>query len=146
MAMFPMGEAVNNPLKISAKKLKDGYIEAWVGFPLSSIGKFVPNDGSVQFAPASDTQIDITVNLTDDLAESDYDTLRNMVDDWKSKLPLNESRKNRREEREISDEVPRITRISDIMGRVLSFPLESKSPMEAWEFLRQLRQQIAAMY
>jgi len=37
MTTFPIGEAINTPLKISAKKLKDGYVEAWVGFPVTSI-------------------------------------------------------------------------------------------------------------
>ena len=55
-------------------------------------------------------------------------------------------KKQKREDREVAEIAPRITRMSDVLGRILSFPLESKSPMEAWEFLRQLRQQVAAMF
>lgn len=146
MTMFPTGEAVNSPLKVSAKKLKDGYIEAWVGFPVSSLEKYVPNDGSVQFQPVSDTQIDVVVKLTDDLMETDFESFRKLVDDWKGTLPLNDGKKQRREEREVSEAEPRIMRISDVLGQLLSFPLESKSPMEAWEFLRVIRQKIVAMY
>jgi len=68
------------------------------------------------------------------------------VDAWKESLPMNDGKVRKRESHEIAEAVPRITRISDIIGRVLSFPLESKSPMEAYEFLRSLRQQIAAMF
>ena len=49
MTKFPIGEAINKPMNVTAKKLKDGYIHAFVGFPVTSIGKYVPNDGSVTF-------------------------------------------------------------------------------------------------
>lgn len=52
MSVFPFGEALNKPLHITAKRLKDGYIDAWVGFPATSIGKYIPNDGSVEFLGA----------------------------------------------------------------------------------------------
>ena len=83
MTTFPFGEAVNKPLRISSKRLKDGYIEAWVGFPVSSLGKYVPNDGSVKFNPVSDTQIDVSIELSDDLMDATYDEIRQFVDAWK---------------------------------------------------------------
>ena len=64
MTKYPIGEALNKPMAVTAKKLKDGYIHAFVGFPATSIGKYVPNDGSISFTPVSDTQIDVTLNLT----------------------------------------------------------------------------------
>jgi len=146
MSTFPMGEAVNSPLRISAKKLKDGYIETWVGFPVTSLGKYVPDDGSVEFSPVSDTQIDIKISLPEDLASADYEAIRAHVDDWKGQLPLNDGGRNKREERKVAEAAPRIMRISDVLGRILAFPLESKSPLDAWEFLRNLRQQVAEMY
>lgn len=146
MTTFPFGEALNKPLRISAKRLKDGYIEAWVGFPVSSLGKYVPNDGSVTFNPVNDTQIDVSIELSDDLKDATYEDIRQYVDSWKESLPMNDGKVRKRESHEIAEAAPRITRISDIIGRVLSFPLESKSPMEAYEFLRSLRQQIAAMF
>ena len=146
MTTFPFGESVNKALRVSAKRLKDGYIEAWVGFPVSSLGKYVPNDGSVEFNPVSDTQVDVTIALPAEFADADFDSLRGAVDEWKEALPLNEGKKQKREDREVAEIAPRITRMSDVLGRILSFPLESKSPMEAWEFLRQLRQQVAAMF
>ena len=32
-------------------ELKDGYIDAFIGFPLTSLDKYIPNDGSVTFVP-----------------------------------------------------------------------------------------------
>lgn len=146
MSMFPVGEAANNPLRVSAKKLKDGYIEAWVGFPVTSLGKFIPDDGSVVFTPVSDNQIDVTVSLPEELLSEDSDTIRALVDEWKGQQPLNDGKKQKREEREVADVAPKVTRISDVLGRILSFPLESKSPMEAYDFLRILRQQVAGLF
>lgn len=146
MSQFPIGEAVNSPLRISAKKLKDGYIKTWVGFPVTSLGKYVPDNGEVVFSPVSDTQIDVTISLPEEYQNADYEALRNAVDEWKAQLPLNDDRRRKRDEREVSEAAPRVMRISDVLGRILSFPLESKSPIEAYDFLRDLRQKVVEMF
>ncbi len=146
MTKFPMGEAQKKPLNISAKRLKDNYIEAWVGFPLTSLGKYIPNDGTVTFNPINDNQIDITIPLSEEYTSVDPEIFRKHIDEWKESLPMNEQKKTKREDREVTEVAPKITRMSDVLGRIVSFPLESKSPIEAWEFLRQLRQQVAAMF
>ena len=52
----------------------------------------------------------------------------------------------RRRDREITEQRPRITRITDIINHVLAFPLEDKSPMDAYNFLRDLRRDIVAIF
>lgn len=147
MSVFPFGEAQNKPLHITAKKLKDGYIDAWVGFPATSIGKFVPSDGSVDFQPVSDTQIDVRIELPAEIGEVSFENLNQLKEEWKSSLQLNDNgRRQKREDRDVQEAAPRVLRFSEIANLVISFPLESKSPIEAWEFLRKLRRQIAAMY
>jgi len=147
MSAFPFGEALNKPLHITAKKLKDGYIDAWIGFPATSIGKFIPNDGSVDFNPVSDLQIDVKIEIPAEIGEVSYDNLNRMKEEWKASLQINDSnKKQRREDREVLDAVPKVARFSEIANLVISFPLESKSPIEAWEFLRQLRRQVASMF
>ena len=145
MSTYPVGEAVNTPLRISAKRLKNDYIEAWVGFPVTSLGKYIPDDDSVIFIPVNDNQIDVVVPLPDEIAGLDCEAIRRMVDEWKGQLPLTEGKKQKHEEREVSEAAQRVFRITDILGVILSFPLESRSPLEAFEFLRKLRQQVAGM-
>ena len=145
IAMMPFSENIKN-INIIAKKHKDGYIDAFIGFPLTSLDKYIPNDGSVTFVPISDTMIDVMITPTDDILASDFDTIRKSVDDWKQTLPLKAEKPERRENREASEAQPRITRISDVINQVLAFPLESKSPMEAYDFLRQLRKEVVALY
>ena len=147
MSTFPIGEAVNKPLHITAKRMKDGYIDAWVGFPSASITKFIPNDGSIDFLPISDTQIDVRIEIPAEIGEVSFENLNRMKEEWKSTLQLNDNgRKQRREDKEVLETAPKIMRFSEIANVILSYPIEAKSPMEAWEFLRQLRRQIAVLF
>lgn len=142
---MPFSEAIKN-ISIIAKRLRDGYIDAFIGFPLTSLNKYIPNDGSVTFKPISDTQIDVVIVPTDDIQAATFEEIRSTVDEWKQTLNIKDSKTDRRTDRDVSEQRPRITRISDIIGRVLSFPLEDKSPMDAYNFLRELRRDIAAIF
>lgn len=147
MSVFPFGEALNKPLHITAKRLKDGYVDAWVGFPATSMSKFIPNDGSIDFKPISDMQIDVAIELPAEIGEVSFENLNQMKEEWKSSLQINENtKKQRREDREVRDAMPKVLRFSEIANLIISFPLESKSPIEAWEFLRQLRKDVALMF
>ena len=146
MSVFPFGEAVEKPLKVLAKKLKDGYIDAFVGFPASSIGKYLPNNGNIEFQPISDTQIDVKIALPENIGEVTFENLNKMKEDWKNALPLVESKKQKREDREMSAQAPRIMRFSDIISRIVSLPIEDMSPRDAWDELRDLRRQVSAMF
>ena len=141
----PFGEAIKN-IKPVAKQLKDGYIDVFIGFPLTSIDKFIPNDGSVTFESINDMQFDVIVKLADDVATAPFDEIRRTVDEWKQSLPMSEDKPARRKDREVAIQQPRITRISDVISRVLSFPLEDSSPMDAYNFLRELRRDIVAIF
>ncbi len=144
MSAFPFGEAIEKPLKIIAKKLKDGYIDAFCGFPASSIGKYIPQ--GMEFKPVSDIQIDVKIEIPAEIGEVSFDNLNKMKEDWKNALPLMEGKKQRREDREVSEQAPKIVRFSDIITRIISLPLEEMSPREAWETLRDLRRQVTALY
>ena len=125
ITMMPFSEAIKN-VSIIAKKLKDGYIDAFIGFPLTSLDKYIPNDGSVTFVPISDIQIDVVIVPTDDILAASFDEIRKAVDEWKLTLPIKTDKSNRREDREITEQRPRITRITDIINHVLAFPLEDR--------------------
>ena len=144
MTKFPIGEAATKPMRVTAKRLKDGYVQAFVGFPVTSLGKYIPNDGSVLFVPVSDTQID--VELPADFGNATVDDLRKMVDEWKETLPMNAEKGNRRHGDEVREAMPRVTRLSDIASRVLSFDIAEHTPMEAMQFVRDLQHDIAALF
>ena len=144
MAAFPFGEAAEKPLKVIAKKMKDGYVDAFCGFPASSIGKYIPQ--GMDFRPVSDVQIDVSVELPADIGEVSFDNLHRMKEEWKDTLPLQESRKQRREDREAAVQAPRVMRFTDIISHIVSLPIEDISPREAYDILRDLRRQVSAMF
>lgn len=139
---FPM---CDKQLSVTAKKLKDGYIDAFVGFPCSSMSKYLPNDGSIDFLPVGDTQVDVVLKQVE-MGDATAEDIRKQVDGWKDSLPLQESKKQRREDSEVRQEAPRISRISDIIARIVSIPMEDISPKEAYDILRDLRRQVSALF
>lgn len=143
MTKYPIGEAVHKPMVVTAKKLKDNYIHAFVGFPTTSLAKYIPNDGSVEFRPISDNQIDVVLNIDFDQT---VEQLRPVVDEWKESLPIRENKKQHREDKNITGEVARITRISDVVVKIISLPMEDISPKQAYDILRDLRKQISALF
>ena len=144
MTQFPVGAAKEKGITPTTKRLKDGYIHTFVGFPVSSIGKYMPQEETAGFNPVSDTQIDVTLNV--DFGDATYEDVRGQVDKWKESLPLTESKPQKRESRETSELAPRATRLSDVVARILSFPLANKSPMDAWEFVRKMQQEAAQLF
>lgn len=144
MSKFAIGEAKNKPMVVTASKLNDDYINAFVGFPATSIGKYVPNSEIVEFRPVEDTQIDIVMNV--DLGDATVEDIRKMVDEWKESLPLRMTKKQSREDKGVSKSAPRIMCITDIISRVISIPLEDISPKQAYDILRDLRRDISALF
>lgn len=144
MSKFAIGEAKNKPMVVTASKLNDDYINAFVGFPATSIGKYVPNSEIVEFRPVEDTQIDIVMNV--DLGDATVEDIRKMVDEWKESLPLRMTKEQSREDKGVSKSAPRIMCITDIISRVISIPLEDISPKQAYHILRDLRRDISALF
>ena len=144
LTKFSIGEAKNKPMVVTASKLKDEYINAFVGFPATSMGKYIPNDEIAEFKPVGDTQIDVVLNV--DFGDATVEDIRKMVDEWKDSMPLKQGKKKEREDREVSKESTRIVRITDIIARVVSLPMEDISPKQAYDILRDLRRDISAIF
>ncbi len=144
--MFIDNGITEKPLKVSAKRHKDGYLETWVGFPVTSLDKYIPRELITYFGTESNDQIDVVLNLPAEWSECSKEAFQKAVGDWKDTLPVNEGKGPRRESQEAAEAAPRITRFSDIANLILSFPLEDKSYHDAWEFVRSLRKQVVAMF
>ena len=131
------------PLAVSRKKLKNSADDfVFVGFPLKSLDKFVPNN--IGFNPITDTQIDVTVDLSygDDTT---YDDLYEEYETWKDSVKMSEDKQ--KHEKVISDNVTIAPHsISSVMAQVLSYPLESKTPIENMEFISLLKSQLASLF
>jgi hypothetical protein len=139
------GTSDRKPLNVSRKKTKSGDSDfAFVGFPLKSLEKFIPYQTG--FTPVNDTQIDVTIELPVLEVELSYESLGQMYEQWKESVPLSEEKPRR--ERDQGDEPPFASpkSITAVMAQVLSYPLESKTPMENMAFISMLKQQLAALF
>lgn len=140
----PLNDLVAN-MGVTAKRQKDGYIDAFVGFPATSLKKYLPDAEQLGFAVIDDNHFTVTVELPAEIGEVSFDNLNRKKEEWKQSLPLQDKKKNR-EEREVQEAVPRFMRMSDIVGRLVSLPMEDISPKEAYDILRDLRRQAIGLY
>lgn len=131
------------PLAVSRKKLKNSDDDfVFVGFPLKSLDKFIP--GNIGFNPITDTQIDVTINLSYD-DDTTYEILQEEYETWKDGIKISEDKS--KHEKTISENVTIAPRsISSVMAQVLSYPLESKTPIENMEFISLLKSQLASLF
>ena len=90
--------------------------------------------------------MEITVGI--DFGEADYETLQQMYEEWFANCPIKEKRGKSNAAITHSDgKAPALARsgIFAILVRVLSYPVEAKTPAENIEFISQLRQEVAAL-
>ena len=99
-------------LKVTHRLLKGGEDIVFVGFPITSLDRYTPK-GAAVFAP-----------------DVDGDSLRMSFEDWKQCQPLTEASKKKVEEERVRTERNAHPRLTDIMLRILAYPIEQHSPME----------------
>lgn len=132
------------PLNVTHKTLRgsdDTFL--FVGFPLKSADKFIPNRTS--FETISDSQIDMAIELPEGINEVGYEKLAETFSLWKQDQPIQEP-KSRPDES--SDDYPRHQSqktLTGIMKEILRYPLESKTPMDNIAFIGSLKQELSEL-
>ena len=112
----------------------------------AAIEKYIPNDGSVTFLPVDDNRVDVIIPMPSDFYEKSLEELIAMKEEWKESLPIIESKKKKREEREIQQQVPQFMRISDIYRYIVALPIDELSPRDALDTLRDVRKRLIALF
>lgn len=129
------------PLNVTHKRSRnsdDTFL--FVGFPLKSADKFIPQRTS--FDSVSDTQLAITIELQweDDLS---YEAFNEAFLKWKDEQPIQEP-KQRRDESPATETVTRHkSTLTGIMSEILAWPLEQKTLMENTAYLSSIKQRLA---
>lgn len=128
-------------LKVTHRLLKGGEDIVFVGFPLTSLERYTPQGASVT---ASDDK-SIVMALPDDVFahETDNDSIRVGFEHWKQCQPLTESSRKKVEEERARSERNAHPHLTDVMLRILAYPIEQHSPMECMAFLADVKQQIS---
>jgi hypothetical protein len=131
-------------LQVSRYPSKHGEY-AMLGFPLDSISKYIPAYENARKMEDSD-DMEITVSI--DFGDADHDTLSRMYEEWFATCQLKEKKGKGNAAITHSDgKAPALARsgIFSILVKVLSYPVEAKTPAENIEFISQLRQEVAAL-
>lgn len=115
---------------------------ALIGFPVTSLSKWVTAD--IERHDVSDKHITFTLpeDVFSDLGEGENP--EEVFNDWKASHPIVE--KVSRRQSDADSLQPQVMSLSMIAQRIMSFPLEAKSPLECYQFLSEIKQQIAKLY
>jgi len=141
----------------------DGTSHIFVGFPVPSAEKFIP-EGCESIKDADGVESQWIFAPTKFPPEEEYDILEEEYDRWRSetlaRLESEQSEKKRRRETvrrsetaggrpALEDDIPyvegesaSVMRLTDVARQILRFPLESRSPQECVRFIRQVQREL----
>ena len=128
-------------LKVTHRLLKGGDDIVFVGFPLTSLDRYTPQGAAV--SPTGENSIDIILPADVFPAAIERETLTEDFANWKQSQPLTEASKKKVEEERVVAERNAHPRLTDVMLRILAFPIEQRSPMECMVFLADMKKQIS---
>ncbi|MCQ2216654.1 MAG: hypothetical protein MJZ31_12150 [Bacteroidales bacterium] len=119
---------------------------AFIGFPITSAGKFMPDGFQMQPNPDGTLDVLFPRHLIPD--DADIEALAREYSEWKSSLPVSEPSKKGGESREErlpvnSQSSVEPMSLTAIMQRILAYPIESKSPLDSMAFLADIKQQLS---
>ncbi len=134
------------PLTVTRNKIATTGEETFckVGFPLKSVDKFIPL--RTGFEPIDDSHIIITIELPQptDGSKITYERLVEAVDKWKEAQPI----KTTKEKKPVGEATKTVvhsppTGQGGIIAQILSYPLSERTPLENFQFISNLKQQIS---
>jgi len=133
-------------LKVTNKRLNgiDGTV-AFVGFPITSLQKYTPADAQVSVHPDGSASFILARQSIPD--EANADELKTNFGEWKSQLPVEESKKKNSPGfgGQHTAALPAPATLTEVMRRILAYPLDSRSPIDNMQFLSELKQQLSAL-
>lgn len=120
----------------------------FVGFPITSLQKFIPEGSSCEQLNEKLVVITLSEQMMP-VGEGVQDVMAQDFLNWKQSIPLKESKdrnKDTTEGEKASDAgIEGVPRLTQIMQRVLAFPIEQKSPLDCMIFLADIKKQIASI-
>lgn len=131
------------PLTVTRNEIASSENETFckVGFPMKSMEKFIPE--RTGFEAIDDSHLVITIPLPQpsDGTAVTYERLAKAVEKWKDEQPI----KKAKEKQPSRQEPVAVTATGNvgIIAQILSYPLSERTPLENFQFITSLKQQIA---
>lgn len=115
------------------------------GFPLESVGKYIPEYDDLQ--EMEDGDLCVSITLSDEMQQLTTEQLQALFEEWKKAQPIKEGRKSNAHIHKGDQQAPTLARsgVFSIISEMLSYPVEQKTPAENIEFISQMKQRIAAL-
>lgn len=134
-----------NQFKATRREVKGELVETvvFIGFPITSLGKFLPE--GAQMSSNEDKSVSVTLPIDVFQGGKDTEALKGTYEQWKESVPLAVSRKGSVKDDLKNTSVTQPHRMSEIMLRILAFPVEQKTPMECMNFIAEVKQDIAKL-
>jgi len=111
----------------------------FVGFPQTSLPKFVPEGCEVKNAEEKHMMMILPMTLT----EENVAAMRTDYKQWCNDQPLIESSRHSQQNRLSAENHP--ASITNVINTIQSFPIESKSPIDCMLFLAEIKAQLASL-
>jgi len=128
--------------KVTKRQFKsEGVTSVFVGFPVASLQKFTPENASVRFN--EDGSVQFVLPETTFPVESTSESLSEEFHNWKQSVPLAESSKKDLDAGVAGASLAHPARLTDVMHKILAYPIEQKSPLECMSFLAEVKKGIA---
>lgn len=131
------------PLTVTRNEIASSENETFckVGFPMKSVEKFIPE--RTGFEAIDDNHLVITIPLPqpNDGTEITYERLAKAVEKWKDEQPIKKAKDKQPSRQE--PVAATATGNVGIIAQILSYPLSERTPLENFQFITSLKQQIA---
>lgn len=111
----------------------------FIGFPVSSLEKYTPSGASVSVGADKSAVLTLPEEVFQGV--TDAGQLQTDFGDWKNSVPQTETAK--KDAAIDHSAASRPGRLTDIMHRILAYPIEQKSPLESMQFLAEIKRSIA---
>ena len=128
-------------LKVTHRLFKGEEDIVFVGFPLTSLERYTPANSLVK--PNDDACVNVLLPFPVFPPDATVESLQVSFANWKQAQPLTEASKKKQQEEKTIAERNIHPRLTDVMLRILSYPVEQHSPMECMVFLSDMKQQIS---
>lgn len=118
-----------------------------IGFPLESIGKYIPEYISMQPVEDGNGDLIIEIALPESINTMTYEEIKQQYEQWRSECPIKEHKQKTAGKGAPSNAQMATAKggLFSILTQILSWPVESKTPMENAEFIAEMKRQLIAL-
>ena len=129
------------PTRRNVKGMDESIV--FCGFPITSLAKYTPEGCDSTIMEDKSVVVSLPETLYPAIPSPEEEQKR--FTDWKQSVPLTESKKDEHKESIINVARAPI-RMTEIMQKILAYPLEQKSPIETMNFVSEIKQEISQLF